>query len=516
MTGDDRLTGDDRGHHALDARRYRLDELWTLVEERPRLSLAPEVADAIRRGAEYVGRLATEDRHLYGVNTGFGSLCETRIAPGETEQLQLKHVLSHACGVGDPTPEPLARLVMLVKLLTFRGGHTGISLLPVERLIELWNRDAVPVIPERGTVGASGDLAPLAHLALPLLGRGEVYFRGRVVDGGEALAELGLEPLRLKAKEGLALTNGVQYISALAAEAVVRFDELARTADLVAALSIQAFSGARAFFHPAYHGTTLHPERKTVAANLARLLEGGNHADLPTANRSQQDPYSFRCIPQVHGAVRQALGFARQVLEQEVNGVSDNPLFFPDQELALFGGNLHGESTALAADFLTMAVAELASISERRTYQLLSGQRGLPSFLVENPGLDSGFMIIQYTSAALVNENKVLSTPASVDTIPTCQLQEDHVSMGGTSVHKLRRVLDNCELVLGIELLVAAQAAELNSGLALSAATRPLLEELRARVPRLTSDRVLAGDIETARELLAASRRRWIAELEIA
>lgn len=489
--------------------RYTLEDFRRLMADRPRLELAPEAAEAIDAGARFVVEKGKEDRFIYGVNTGFGSLCETRVEADEMEQLQFNHVVSHACGVGEPAGEDVSRLTLFIKLLTFRSGHTGISVETVERLMEFWNHDLIPVIPKRGTVGASGDLAPLAHMALPLLGLGQVHRDGEIVDGAEALAQLGREPLRLKPKEGLALTNGVQYINAYAIRALLAIDELVRVADVIAALSLQAFSASRTFYQPLYHSTSYHPERHTVAQNLVGLLEGSNHHELETCNRSQQDPYSFRCLPQVHAAVRQATDFVRGVMEREVNGVSDNPLFFPEQDEILFGGNLHGESTAMGLDFLAIAVSELASVSERRTYQLLSGERGLPDFLVGKPGLNSGFMIPQYTSAALVNENKVMSSPASVDTIATCQLQEDHVSMGGTSAYKLQRVVDNCEHVLAIELLTAAQAVDLNPPLRLSDATRPVYEGLREIVPVLAEDRVMAPDMNSALAYLRQHRKEW-------
>ena len=495
--------------HAIHLDYYRLDDLRDLVARRPALTLSPQAERKIQAGAEYVQQKAREDRFIYGVNTGFGALCETRIGADEVEELQYNHVVSHACGVGQPVPADTARLMMLVKLLTFRTGHTGVSVPTVQRMLDFWNHDVIPAIPKKGTVGASGDLAPLAHLALPLLGLGRVYFQGEPVDASVALAAHGWSPLELKAKEGLALTNGVQYINALAAESLMKVADLVKCGDIVAAMSIQGFSAARSFYQAPYHETTYHPERRTVASNLRTLLAGSNHADLPTCNRSQQDPYSFRCIPQVHGAVRQAVAFAIDIIEKECNGVSDNPLFFPDLDQIHFGGNLHGESTAMALDFLAVAVSELANISERRTYQLLSGQRGLPSFLVKHPGLNSGFMVAQYTSAALVNENKVLSTPASVDTIPTCQLQEDHVSMGGTSAYKLQTIIDNCEYILSTELLTAAQAIDLNTGLRLSPRTRGIYEGLRERVSFLEKDRVMNDDMEVAREFFLENRRTW-------
>ncbi|MEV0681653.1 histidine ammonia-lyase [Actinosynnema sp. NPDC050436] len=492
---------------------YTLAELGAIARERPLLRLSEEVAKNIDDGARYVLSISRQDRHIYGVNTGFGSLCETRIPPDRMSDLQHKHLMSHACGVGEAVPEHISRLVMLVKVLTFRAGHSGVALSTVQRMLEHWNADVIPVIPKRGTVGASGDLAPLAHLALPLIGLGEVHHRGRVAPAADVLRELGWQPLRLGPKEGLALTNGVQYINSLATDSILRAGELIKAADLICALSIQAFSCAETFYQQVLHDTSRHPERGVVAANLRELLEGSNHYELPGCNAAKEDPYSFRCAPQVHAAVRQTHGFADSVVARECNSVSDNPLFFADSDQVILGGNLHGESTAFALDFLAVAVSELANISERRTYQLLSGQHGLPDYLATEPGLDSGLMIPQYTSASLVNENKVLATPSSIDTIPTCQLQEDHVSMGGTGAYKLDRIIRNTEYVLAIELLTAVQAIDLNPQLRLSRATRPIVEAFRERVPFLAEDRFQAHDIEQARTHLRAHRSHWAATL---
>ncbi len=500
-------------HISLDF--YTLDQIQEIVERKPRLKLSPEVEARISAGSNFVQRKAQEDRYIYGVNTGFGSLCETRIGADEIETLQYNHVVSHACGVGPIVEERICRYVVLVKLLTFRHGNTGISLDVVLRILDFWNNDIIPATPKKGTVGASGDLAPLAHLALPLLGMGQVYDHGVLTGAEEVLVAKGWQPIRLKAKEGLALTNGVQYINGIGSSCLVEIEELVRAADLIAAMSIQAFSASWTFYQAPYHETSYHPERRTVAGNLRKLLHGSNHFELPSTNRSLQDPYSFRCLPQVHAAVRQAVGHARTIIERECNSVSDNPLFFPDLDLILFGGNLHGESTAMYLDFLAIAVSELSNISERRGYQLLSGRRGLPDFLVRKPGVNSGFMIVQYTAAALLNENKVFSTPASVDTIPTSQLQEDHVSMGGTSAYKLTEIIRNCEYIMAIELMMAAQAVELNQGLRLSPATQGVHESLRAIIPPLDVDRVMAPDIEAARDFVRANRREWIRSLGI-
>ncbi len=499
--------------HAISLDFYTIEDLGQIVDRRPQLALHPDAANKITAGAEFVLKKAAEDRYIYGVNTGFGSLCETRVGDDEMELLQYNHIVSHAVGVGETVSERISRLTMLIKLLTFRNGHTGISLGPVSRLLDFWNHGVIPAIPKKGTVGASGDLAPLAHMALPLLGLGKVHRNGGLVSGADALRQQQWDPIRLQPKEGLALTNGVQYINAIAVDCLLQILDLVRCADVLASLSAQAFSASETFYDPLYHQTSHHPERRAVSANLTRLLAGSNHHELPTCNHSKQDPYSYRCTPQVHGAVRQVVGFTKQVIERECNGTSDNPLFFPEQDKILFGGNLHGQSTAFALDFLAMAVSELANISERRTYQLLSGERGLPDFLVNRPGLNSGFMIAQYTSAALVNENKVLCTPASVDTIPTCQLQEDHVSMGGTSAFKLMTIVENCGYIMGIELLTAAQAIELNKGLQLSEPARAIVDAFREEVDFLDKDRVLADDIERAREFFLAHRRSWAGQL---
>jgi histidine ammonia-lyase len=502
--------------HLISLDRYHIETLGALARAGTGLDLADAVATEIDAGARFAGELARGDAHVYGVNSGFGALAEHRVSVDDVEALQWNHIVSHAAGVGPPVSERLARLTLLVKLLTFRTGRTAISLDTVKRLIAMWNAGVIPVIPMKGTVGASGDLAPLAHMALPLIGLGEVWMDGRRCPASEAAARHGWTPIHFGAKEGLALTNGTQYITALAVDALLRIDALLDMADLVAALSAQAFSTSLTYFHPLYHSTTHHVDRRLVARHLAWATANGNHHTLSTAQRSKQDPYSFRCIPQVHGAVRQVHRFCRQTIEDELNGVSDNPLFFAEESEVLFGGNLHGQSVAFALDFLAMAASELSSISERRVYQLLSGRRGLPDFLALKPGLHSGLMLAQYTAAALVNENKTLCHPASVDTIPTSQLQEDHVSMGGTAGYKLMTVIDNCEYVLGIELFTAAQAAEMTPALQLSPIGGELHGAFRRIVPFVDADRVISGDIERARRFIGDEAPGWSARLRAA
>lgn len=502
--------------HTITAGHYSVATLRKIARECPELRLDHAVREKIVSGSRFVDELAASDTHVYGVNTGFGALCETRVDSSEIEFLQRNHILSHACGIGPPVPEEISRLVVLIKLLTLRSGCTGVSVETVDALVNLWNLGLIPAIPRKGTVGASGDLAPLAHMALPLLGLGSVYRDGEVVPAGTALEQAGVAPIRLTPKDGLALTNGVQYINAIGASAVDQARALSTGADVVAALSVQAFSCASTFYDELYHSTSPNRHRHDVAANLRALLKGSNHDELSFANRSKQDPYSFRCLPQVHAAVRQAVRFAHGTIEEECNGVSDNPLFFADERRALMGGNLHGESTAIALDCLAIGMAELASISERRGYQLLSGQRGLPDFLTAQPGLHSGFMLAQYSAAALVNENKVLASPASVDTIPTCQLQEDHVSMGGTAALKVLQVLENVEHVLAIELMLAAQAAELNRELRLSPATAEVLASFREVVAPLEGDRVLSDDVAAAHRFVVAQAPAWRRRYDLA
>ncbi|WP_103349608.1 histidine ammonia-lyase [Amycolatopsis sp. CA-128772] len=484
------------------------DDRWTLADllaasaPGAEVRLSEQTRRAITRTSDWVESLAAGPDLVYGVNTGFGALADVRVRAGDEHELQLRHVLSHACGVGGPSPQAVVRMMLLVKLLTFRSGQTGVSLAVAERLADMLNHGVHPVVPERGTVGASGDLAPLSHLALPLLGRGRVEYQGRVQDAADVLRRLGWPPVRLTAKDGLALTNGTQYIASVALVELGRIVALAETADLVAAMSLQAFSCAERFFDERYHRRSGNRWRGAVAGALRGHTRGSNHAKLPSAVPSMQDPYSFRCIPQVHGAAREHIDNAATSILNEVDTVADNPLFFPDDEIALFGGNLHGESVAMSADLLAIAVTELGSISERRTYQLLSGRRGLPDFLTADPGVNSGLMIVQYTSAALVNEMKTLCHPASVDTIPTCQLQEDHVSMGGTAVLKLRQIVSDFETVLAVEWLTACQAVDLRPDLVLSAHCRSLHETYRGLVGRLDEDRVLSGDIERTAEFL--------------
>lgn len=467
---------------------YSINDIFKICESRSNICLSSDTREKIENGRRYVNSIIENDELLYGINTGFGALCREKIDLNALSDLQAKLLISHACGVGEAVSYEVSRIVMFIKLLTFRSGHSGVSLELVQRIIDFWNADIIPVIPKKGTVGASGDLAPLAHMSLPLIGLGQVWHYGKPVPSSLVLQKKGFEPVRLGPKEGLCLTNGVQYINALGVSCLDKIFHLIKVADINISASIAGFAAANSFYQTEVHSVSHHPERRIVASNIQKLLDGSNHFELPECDPAKEDPYSLRCAPQVHAAVRQAVSFAAQVIERECNSVSDNPLVFWESKKFLTCGNLHGESTAIALDFLAIALSELGNISERRTYQLLSGQNGLPDFLTPHPGLNSGLMIAQYTSAALVNENKIMATPASVDTIPTCQLQEDHVSMGGTSAYKLIAVVENCEVILSIEMLTAMQAIGLRKNLKLNGMFKELYKEYRSCVNQIIED----------------------------
>ena len=441
---------------------------------------------------------------VYGVNTGFGFLASTTIAHEELAALQVNLIRSHACGLGEKVPASIVRLMLLLKARSLGLGHSGVRSVLVERLLDFYNEDILPVVYNQGSLGASGDLAPLAHLSLPLIGEGMVEDKGVIKPASEALASRGWEPLGLEAKEGLALLNGTQFMSGYGVHILHRARQIADWADAIAALSLDAYSGLIGPFHPALHRIRPHAGQQHVAANIRAWLQ-----DSPfnqEAKSQVQDPYAFRCTPQVHGASRDTLGYVEQVFEVEINSVTDNPTVFADEELCLSGGNFHGQPLALTLDFLAIALAEWASISERRAYQLLSGAHGLPLFLVARPGLQSGLMIAQYSAASIVSQNKQLCTPASVDTIPSSNNQEDHVSMGANAATKCLRVLENTERVLAIELLHAAQAWFLRRPAKTSSALEALLSQLYETVPPITEDRILHDDMQACIRFIQENR----------
>lgn len=476
--------------HYISAERLTIERVGEILEKHIPIALSTDAENRIVRCREYLdNKMKESSEPIYGVSTGFGSLCNISISYDELGTLQKNLVMSHACGTGERVPSEIVRLMLLLKIQSLSYGHSGVQLVTVQRLIDFYNNDILPVVFQQGSLGASGDLAPLAHLSLPLLGIGEVEVDGLVLDASEVLEQFGWEPIALQSKEGLALLNGTQFMSAFGVWSLLKAMRLSRQADHIAAVSLEAFDGRIEPFCDEVHIVRNHRGQLETARAMRALLEGSQIISRPKAH--VQDPYSFRCIPQVHGAAKDTIAYASSVLENEINSVTDNPTIFPEQDMVVSAGNFHGQPIALVMDFLAIAVAELGNISERRTYRLISGSRGLPSFLVANPGLNSGFMIPQYTAASIVSQSKGLCMPASVDSIPSSQSQEDHVSMGSNAATKLARVVNNTERVLAIELFNAAQALEFRRPLRSSEAVEMLVEKYRKVVPYIDNDRVM-------------------------
>ena len=479
---------------------WRVETVWNAVKGSPHLTLSTDMQQAINRCREYLeAKLnADADAAIYGVNTGFGDLASTRVGAEALSQLQRNLLVSHACGVGEAVPEDVVRAMVLLKIKSLGKGHSGVRLETVQRLVDHWNANLFPLVPSQGSLGASGDLAPLSHMVLPLIGEGEVLIEGTPVPSREVLAAKGWNPLELGAKEGLALINGTQLMLAYGVMALERLERIADWADAVCAWSLEAWHGRMEPFDPAIHQVRNQSNAELVARNVTDWLKGSAWQDVP---RTQvQDPYSFRCTPQVHGASRNSLATARTVLENEVNAVTDNPLIFPEQDKVLSGGNFHGQPLALQLEALALAAHEWGSISERRTFKLLSGKQGLPAFLAADPGLNSGFMIPQYTAASLVSQNKQLCAPNVVDTIDSSNGQEDHVSMGANAALKLWKILDNVEQVLAIECMTAAQACDLRKAEGMAPALAGLQRSLRRVVPYVASDAYLHPHLLAARD----------------
>jgi len=471
-----------------------VDDCYAIVESGAQIALSPEAEERIKRCRATIEKLMAENRTIYGVNTGFGKLSNTRIKNDEAESLQQNIVISHACGVGKPLPSNVVRMVMFITMLRFAKGHSGIRLETVNTLIEMLNKGVIPVVPEKGSLGASGDLVPLAHIALVLIGFGEAMYKGEVMSGAEAMKIAGIKPVVLGYKEGLALLNGTQVMNALGIFAIMESFKLFKTANISTALMMEAVKGCMPAFDERIHAIRPHKGQMAVAKEVKSLLDGSGNVGK---SENIQNPYSLRCVPQVHGATLDALHYVKSVLETELNSVTDNPLIFPDDEDVLSGGNFHGQPLALALDFLAIAISELANISERRIEQLVNPQlSGLAPFLINNSGLNSGMMIAQYTAASLVSENKIYASPASVDSIPSSANQEDHVSMGSISARKLDGIVENVRNVLAIELMCAAQAIDLSDAVeGLSPMTAKVYKAIRQRVPILEKDRTLYTDI---------------------
>lgn len=487
-----------------------LKEIQQVLTEHSRIELSNEARRLIQQCRDYLDKkVAATGEPLYGINTGFGALYDRSISPENLEKLQQNLVMSHACGTGDTVPDDIVRLMLLLKIRSLAYGYSGVQTDTVQRLIDFYNEDVLPVVYCYGSLGASGDLAPLAHLCLPLLGMGEVRYKGKVYPAIDICRKFGWEPVKLKSKEGLALLNGTQFMSAYGVYLCLQVFHLSAMADVIGALSLDAYDGRLDPFHPLVQQIRPYKGQITTAKRIRWILEG---SELITQYKEHiQDPYSFRCIPQVHGASKDSIDYVAYVFEREINSVTDNPTIFPEQDLIISAGNFHGQPLALALDNLSIAMAELGNISERRTYQLLSGARGLPPFLVANPGLNSGFMIPQYTSAALVSHNKQLCTPSSVDSIESSKGQEDHVSMGANAAVKAYMVMENLERILAIELFNAAQALDFRRPLKTSPYLEALHSEYRQRVKFIKEDMVMYPYMQASVEFL----RSWKPQLPV-
>lgn len=465
----------------------------------------------IEKNRAYLDNILKAGGTFYGINTGFGSLCNVRIEPGQLSQLQDNLVCSHACGMGDEVPEEIVRWMLLLKVHGLSQGYSGVRPEIVKGLADMYNLGISPVVYELGSLGASGDLAPLAHLSLPLLGKGWVNYKGKKREAAELWKELGLQALSLAAKEGLALLNGTQFMSAYATWSLIEAKRLLVWADMIGAMSVDAFMAKDEPFKSPIHRVRPHKGQIETAKRILKFLDGSEIQQLK--KEQVQDPYSFRCMPQVHGATKDVVDTVTDVVETEINSVTDNPIVFHDEDAIMSGGNFHGQPLALHLDFLAIALAELANISERRTYLLISGQRGLPPFLAPDAGLNSGFMIAQYTAAAIVSQNKQLCMPASVDSIVSSNGQEDHVSMGANAATKLRKVVQNVQRVLAIELLCAAQALDMRRPAKTSPGLEKLFEGFRKEVPMMQQDRILHTDLIAAEKFLDKDPLHWTGSL---
>ena len=487
--------------HKISAEHLTIERIGEVVYNGYKLEISDDARNRIIRCRKYLDeKIAKTTRPVYGVTTGFGSLCDVSVNPDQLAQLQINLMMSHACGVGDRVPNDIVKMMILLKVQSLSYGYSGCKLDTVQRLVDFFNNDIYPVVYMQGSLGASGDLVPLAHMSLPLVGLGEVEYQGKVISGAEMLKIFGWEPIHLVSKEGLALLNGTQNMSAFAVWSLLQAQKLSDWADKIAAMSLDAYHGLLSPFTKAVHVVRPHQGQLDTAAHMMELLEGSEIAATP--KDYVQDPYSFRCIPQVHGAAKDTIAYVKSVIDTEINSATDNPTVCPDDDLIISAGNFHGEPIALPMDFLSIGLSELANISERRIYKLVSGTRGLPSFLVAKPGLNSGFMIAQYTAASVVSLNKSLATPSSIDSIPSSQGQEDHVSMGANAAIKLYKIVLNVERVLAIELFNAAQALEFRRPQKSSPVIEKLFDEYRKVVPFIVNDEVMYPHIQHSIEFL--------------
>ncbi|MFM1651375.1 histidine ammonia-lyase [Brevibacillus sp. B_LB10_24] len=493
----------------LQGDKLTIEEVAAVARQHAQIALTNTAVDRIQRSRRMVENMVEEQKVVYGITTGFGKFSDVLISREDVSRLQENLIMSHACGMGDPYPEEVVRAMMLLRVNALSKGFSGIRLETIQLLIEMCNRGVHPVIPQQGSLGASGDLAPLAHLVLVMLGKGSADYKGKRLPGADAMRAAGLSPIRLEAKEGLALINGTQAMTALLSLALYDARIAVESAEVIAAMTVEALRGIPKAFDPQLQSVRPHPGQQTTASRLLAHLEESTRTSGQGELRVQ-DAYSLRCIPQVHGAVRDTLEYVWQTVQRECNSVTDNPILFPETGDVISGGNFHGQPMAFAADFLAIAAAELANISERRTERLVNPQlSGLPAFLTENGGLHSGFMIAQYAAASIVSENKVLCHPASVDSIPSSANQEDHVSMGTTAARKLRTVVDNVFRVLAIEYLAAAQALDFGKG-KMGRGTERGYQELRQVISHLDHDREMHPDLARAEELLKAGKLAWM------
>ena len=487
--------------HYISKDRLSLEKLKEIIDTHTKIALSEEAVNDVIKCRKYLdSKMEDIGRPVYGITTGFGSLYNVTIPADELSQLQYNLVVSHACGAGETVRPEIVKIMLFLKAQSLSYGHSGAQLITVQRLIDMFNEDILPVVYQQGSLGASGDLAPLAHMSLPLIGLGEVLYRGRIRPSAEVWAEKGWEPITLQSKEGLALLNGTQFMSAHAVWSILKSMRLSRWADRIGAMSLDAYDGRIEPFLPLTHQLRPHYGQIETGKVFMETLEGSELINRPKEH--VQDPYSFRCIPQIHGAVKDNILYVKSVIENEINSATDNPNIFPDEDMVISAGNFHGEPIAIPMDALAIAMSELASISERRTYQLIHGLRGLPKYLVANPGLNSGFMIPQYTAASIVSQNKGLCWPASCDSIPSSQGQEDHVSMGSNSATKLVRVVDNVETVLGIELFNAAQALEFRRPAKSSPILERIFTDFRKVVPFIDNDTYMHPLIEKSVQFL--------------
>ncbi len=477
------------------------EQIENMLTSKDKLALSPESVALIEKCRNYLDqKIDARKDPIYGITTGFGSLCNHTISKEDLSQLQVNLVISHACGIGKPVEPQIVRLMLILKAYGLSLGNSGVQSETVQRLLDLYNNDILPEVRELGSLGASGDLAPLAHLVLPLLGTGKVFHMNTLQPSAPVMAQYGLSAISLKSKEGLALLNGTQFMSAHGVLILLKAFKLLRLADITAAISLEAFNGRIDPFHSLIQQIRPHPGQIETARNIRSILQGSTL--INQAGKAVQDPYSFRCIPQVHGAARDTVNYAAEVILREINSVTDNPTIFPDEDQILSGGNFHGEPLAFVLDFIAIALAELGSIAERRLYRLIAGQRGLPEFLVAHPGLNSGFMIPQYAAAAVVSQNKQLCTPASVDSITSSNEQEDHVSMGANSATKALRVVKNVESILAIELMTGCQALEFRGIANTSPFLQSVINEYRQKVPYVQDDVLMYELIDSSLEFI--------------